>query len=255
MNESTHSLLGAYAVNAVSPEDRSAFESHLTICEDCAADLASLARVREALADAQAVAPPVHLRASVMEQIRRTPQMTPHARQAASVPAEDAEDAIAAVRDLTPPSQAPRRWWPRLAVAAASALLLATAAISLLNERESQQQQLALEREVMMVTSAPDAYSMDLALGASHVVMSSQMEAVVAMGKDVPMPAEGMAYQLWLVMDDGTPMPASTFVPQDGSFTAMIHTDMVDVSAIAVSVEPEGGSDVVTGDLVCVTEL
>ena len=67
----------------------------------------------------------------------------------------------------------------------------------------------------MMVASAPDAHAMDLALGQAHLVMSDKMGAVVAMGQDAPMPADGMEYQVWLMMDDGASMPGPMFMPYE----------------------------------------
>jgi len=134
-------------------------------------------------------------------------------------------------------------------LAAASVLVLGAAGIGISTQNSREQHQLALvsEKEMMMVTTAPDAHSMDLDLGASHLVMSAKMDGVVAMGQEAPMPSKGMEYQLWLMMDDGSPMPGPTFMPEDnGEFVTMMHTSFDDVAGIMITQEPMGGSTVPT---------
>ena len=65
----------------------------------------------------------------------------------------------------------------------------------------------------MMVASAPDTASMDLDLGAAHLVVSERMGEVAAMRYGAPMPTKGMEYQRWLVMDDGSAHPGPTIMP------------------------------------------
>jgi anti-sigma-K factor RskA len=225
MSEEVHSLVAAYVVDGLDSVERESFEAHLSSCEDCRAEVAELTDITATLAGAAAVEPPATLKARVFDAIAQTPQETP-------VPS---------------PSQAgtaaPARRWGRLALVAASLLVLASAGVVGGTVWHERSQDLALEQDVMMVTSAPDAHSMDLELGASHLVMSERMGAVVVMGQDAPAPTDGMEYQLWLVMDDGSTMPGPTFMPaSDGDFMAMMRTGFDDVSGFAVTEEPMGGS-------------
>ncbi|WP_062208236.1 anti-sigma factor [Demequina oxidasica] len=273
MNDNVHSLLGPYLVNAVSPAERDDFESHLATCEDCRDEVASLRDVTTTLAEAEAVSPPASLRARVMAEASRTAQLPPLAdtTDANDVAATDntataiTADAAAAQSSSTPEpvpasasvthisdakrSRPARRRNAFIGVAAASVLILGAAGIGLStqNSRDEHAQELAVEKELMMVTTAPDAYSMDLDLGASHLVMSAKMDGVVAMGHDAPMPDKGMEYQLWLMMDDGKSMPGPTFMPEgDGEFVTMMHSSFDDVEMIYVTQEPMGGSDAPT---------
>src|SRR6187431_2567687 len=103
-----HALMGPYVVGALTPAERSEFEAHLAVCEECAAEAASLETAVATLADAEAASPPASLRARVMLEASKTPQVTPGVTQV---------DEVGARRS--------RRWLPRAALAAASVLVLA----------------------------------------------------------------------------------------------------------------------------------
>ena len=236
--DDAHSLLGPYVIGAVDEADRATFEQHLRTCADCRAEVAELADVVDTLVDAEAVAPPASLRAHVMESIAVTPQLPPSAAPRAR--------AVVAVR---------RYRWPL--AGAAAALAVAVGGVSMvLGTGRGTNEASALERDVMMVSSAPDAHSMDLALGSSHLVMSEHMQGVAVMGQGAPAPSKGMEYQLWLILDDGRQLPGPTFMPDaDGEFMAMMHADFADVTQFAVTEEPHGGSPSPTGKPVALISL
>ncbi|WP_062377108.1 anti-sigma factor [Demequina pelophila] len=245
MTDNVHGLLGPYAVDAVTPAERAAFEAHLPTCEECRLELASLLETAAVLGEAEAATPPPSLRGRVLDEVARTAQVPPSIENGTGA---SSLDTVAEART--------RRRWPRLALAAAGALVLALGGVvggSILADRNAE---LALEKEAMMVASAPDAHSMDLDLGRSHLVMSDRMASAVVMGDDCPYPKDGMEYQLWLVMDDGTKMAGPTFMPDDdGAYMTLVDTDMDGLAAIAVTVEPRGGSEQPTSDEVAVVEL
>ena len=252
MIDNVHSLLGPYMVNAVSPAEHTDFESHLVACEDCRDEVASLADVTATLADAEAVAPPLSLRQRVLAEASRTPQLPPldtaktsHAADATvQSPPEPATASADApnIKDVerNRPARHRRAF---IGIAAASVLILGAAGIGL-SLQGSRNQAVSTEKELKMVTTAPDAHSMDLDLGAAHLVMSDKMDGVVAMGQAAPMPQDGMEYQLWLMMDDGKSMPGPTFVPEEGGeFITIMHTSFDDVAGFMVTQEPMGGSE------------
>ena len=61
MND-VHTLVGAYAVDAVDDVERAAFERHLLDCQTCRLELASLREAAVLLAAVEQVEPPVRLR-------------------------------------------------------------------------------------------------------------------------------------------------------------------------------------------------
>jgi hypothetical protein len=72
-----HTLAGPYAMDAISAPDRVRFERHLTRCEDCAREIASLREATARLAAAAAVSPPPALKARVMAAAAATRQRPP----------------------------------------------------------------------------------------------------------------------------------------------------------------------------------
>lgn len=242
MNDTTgdaHSLLGPYLLGAVDDLERATFVRHLEGCSDCRDEVAHMSDVIATMVDAEATAPPASLRGKVMDEVARTPQVPPLTHE----------------RAVT--TRAPRRRlrWPLAGAAAAAAIAVAAVGMLLSNASDGPDTS-AMERDVMMVSSAPDAHSMELGLGASHLIMSERMQSVALMGQDAPMPADGMEYQLWLVMDDGNLMPGPTFMPDhDGEFMAVMHTGFEGVTTFEITEEPHGGSGLPTGDIVAMVNL
>jgi anti-sigma factor RsiW len=99
MTDNLHTLLGPYALDAVSPEEHEAFEQHLHTCAACREELEGLQATAARLGAAAAAAPSAELRDRVMDAIARTPQERP--RVATVMPGPW------------------RRWAPRMAAAAA----------------------------------------------------------------------------------------------------------------------------------------
>ncbi|WP_225755018.1 anti-sigma factor [Actinotalea sp. Marseille-Q4924] len=75
-DDDVRSLLAAYALDAVDDDERRAVEDLVARDADAAAELDELRAVAAAIADADAVAPPPALRATVLDQIARIPQLT-----------------------------------------------------------------------------------------------------------------------------------------------------------------------------------
>lgn len=237
MEHQAHTLLAAYVLDAVDADEREAVEAHLAECADCRADAAALRETAADLAEADATAPPASLRASVMDRVAQTPQLAP-ATQPTPAP----------VRGRRPR----RTTW--LVAAAAVAVTGVGASWGLLNSRGDSAG--TLERDVIAVASAPDAHTMEIALGDSHLVMSDRMDEVAVMGHEAPMPADGMEYQLWLVLEDGTYMPGPTFMPDhDGDVMTLADLHDEKVMGFTITEEPMGGSEEPSGDMVAEVSL
>ena len=80
------SLLGAYALDAVDPDERAAVEHLVATDPSAAAELAQLTAVAATLGDAVAGEPPAALRASVLAAITDVPQLGPPHRPGADPP-------------------------------------------------------------------------------------------------------------------------------------------------------------------------
>ena len=212
-----HELVGAYALDALSDDERDAFEAHLATCEQCQAELSSLADVLDALAD-DGAAPDVP--AGLSKRIAAELAVT----------AQDGVVAGAPIADVVP--LRPRRLGRILAVAAASVAVLAIAASAFVT--------LNKPSESDRIRAASDV--VELPTGISDVsVFVSEAAGGIAVEGDMPAPAAGKEYQLWVVPADGSaPIPGPTM--GGGETDAAWLTNLDGAGAIAVSLEPEGGS-------------
>ncbi len=85
MTADIHALSGAYALDALPDDERSAFEAHLAQCEPCRTEVRELQETATRLAEGTELAPPPHLRERVMTAVARTRQDSPLDAAAAPV--------------------------------------------------------------------------------------------------------------------------------------------------------------------------
>lgn len=267
MSNTIHDWTGAYAAHSLDEADRAEFEAHLADCAPCREEVAS---VQEALAlldtaDAGTDLPevPAGLGGAVMEQVAQTPQeRAPEhlAVRRSETGGAGAAQTAASTRpagrggDSRRPagragSSRPRRG-SRLLLAAAAVLAVAAVGVgAVLSIATPRGEMVALANEVR---EAPDAVTVSLGVGDAQLVYSNEVGAFAATGTAPELDA-GLAYQLWVVREDGTIGAGPTF--EDGNFTAAHRQQLDGVSAIAVSVEPEGGSEQPTTDPIAAAEL
>ena len=67
------------------------------------------------------------------------------------------------------------------------------------------------------------------------------------MTEGLPAPSEGEVYEAWLLRD-GVPEPAGLFESHHGTAAMPIEGSIEDADALAVTVEPSGGSSVTTSE-------
>jgi len=243
-----HELVGAYALDALSDDERAAFEAHLATCDACQAELASFADAVDGLADdGESSEVPAGLAERIAAELAVTPQDAASAATAgapsgavADAAAEPQPDPATVIADVVPMRR--RRAPMLLAVAAACVAVLAIATTLVLS--------LNRPSDTDRIRAASDVVEVEL--GISDVtVFVSQSEGGIAVEGDMPAPAEGKEYQLWVVPADGSaPIPGPTM--GGGETDAAWLTDLEGAGAIAVSLEPEGGSTTPTEVLAAV---
>ncbi|GMA36969.1 hypothetical protein GCM10025876_31730 [Demequina litorisediminis] len=87
-------------------------------------------------------------------------------------------------------------------------------------------------------------------------MVSAEQGSVALLGSAAPLPDDGTEYQVWLVMADGSVLPGPTFVPHDdGTYVAVAEGDIDALAAVALTVEPSGGSEAPTTDPFSVSEM
>lgn len=234
---SIHLLTGAYALDALPDDECRTFVAHLATCETCATETAELMATAARLAFLTERPAPVQLRAAVLRAVERTPQLSP----VEATP-------LAGVVDLDSRRSTRRRWVSAVGGVLAAAAAIAGAVFVLGDEGDP----------VGDILAAGDAqtYSGDVDGGGhASVVVSDAENGGVITFDGLPDPGQGMAYQMWLLDGDAEPAPEDTFDPSAGGSATVLLEGAADVDAVAVTIEPAGGSQVPTQPVIAVIEL
>lgn len=283
MNPDRHTMTGAYAVGALSGEERRAFESHLAECAECAQEVGEFEATAARLGAAEETVPPPRMRAAVLERISQVRQLPPDIEGDGGLPVGPGPEPGAGPDagspdvgpDAAPPSPPPsgpiplqdrqrrasgRRSLSTWIASAAAAVLLAIAAalgavsVNLNNELADLR---AESGEVSRVLAAPDARTVSASVGAgwSSVVFSEQLGRAVFAAAGLDEPPDGRTYQLWYVGAQGA-RSAGLFQPDaNGEVTQLLEGDLADAQAIAFTVERAGGSAQPTSPPLAALEL
>src|SRR3954447_26789322 len=115
MSSDVHTLSGAYALDALTPEEAEEFAQHLARCESCRVEVREIEEAAARMGAAEAKVPPPELKPRVLAAIDRTPQLRPRT----------AEQGTAA-RSSVPSRRTggPRRWLTWVGSAAAAVVLI-----------------------------------------------------------------------------------------------------------------------------------
>lgn len=106
MSTDLHLLSGAYALDALSEDERAEFEAHLAVCEACREEVAEMQATLGDVGSAFEEAPPAGLKNRVLAQIDQTPQDAPLEPRAPSADAEGSSELLAFPTEPEPGSPA-----------------------------------------------------------------------------------------------------------------------------------------------------
>jgi anti-sigma-K factor RskA len=236
-----HTLAGAYAMDAVPPADRAAFERHLASCEPCRQEVRGLREATAALASATAVQPPDGFREAVLRTAGQTRQFPP----ATAAPPAPWRVPRWQGRDL-------RGWRPRLglvlagAVACVLAVVAVVAGISAYGMHSRLDQDQGHDHAVAMVLGAPDATMMSAPVttgGTATVVMSHRERALVFTAADLRVLPSSESYELWLMGPAGSRPAGMISMSGSGKMAGpMVVSGLSAGDKVGVTVEPAGGS-------------
>jgi anti-sigma factor RsiW len=218
-----HTLLGAYALDALSGADRARFTRHLSACESCRQEARGLAEATARLAAGVVASPPDRMRERVLAAAARTRQLPP-------------------LTGGTPPW--PGRRWGVAVACGLFAVALAFGGIALNTQHQLSQEQ-AHTRAIAAVLNAPDATMMTARAvtgGTATVVMSHLDHALVFTAARLPALPSSRRYQLWL-MGAGGARPAGMLpAPHQGVTAPVVVTGLTAGEKVALTVEPSGGA-------------
>ncbi|MGW5874958.1 anti-sigma factor [Nocardiopsis terrae] len=232
LNQDLHTLSGAYALNALTPTESVRFEDHLADCDSCVQEVRGFTETSALLASATARTPPAELRERVLEEVARTRQLAP------------------APERLPEPR---RRGWPwalGLALAACLAAVLALGAL-VVEQRRQVDELRANEQQIAAVISAPDAVSTSAQPmeGVNVTVVHSESLGNLVFSAHGLEQLHDEDYQLWLTRDDGTVYSAGLISVDDSGFVLPVLAEPDELTeGVAVTIEPEGGSEQPTAE-------
>lgn len=220
METGIHELTAGYALDALDPEERSAYEAHLPDCDQCREELTSFWQTTEALAvAASGPAPSPDLRDRILAGARAERQVVVpfESRQGRSVPVLAAAAAAAAVVAL-----GVGLWASRLS-----------------SDLDDARSALERERATAAVLADPAARTVGLEAGEGRLVVSLDGQAVLVLDGLDPAPA-GKTYEMWII-EDGTPARAGLFPGRNGTDIEGLDGTVAEGDVVAVTVENEGG--------------
>jgi anti-sigma-K factor RskA len=241
-----HTLVGAYAMDAISTKDRDRFERHLAGCEECAQEIASLRETTALLGAAAAEPLPPGLKERVMAAATMTRQQPP---------ADEAEAGPNTRRGRAPAQAGP--WlrslaWPgRLALAAGGAVAAAVLAVAVVFgvANGSMQQQLdqaqTSSQQIAAVLTAHDAVMMAGPVaggGTATIVMSHSRQALVFTAQGLRALPASRSYELWLIGPAGTRPVGMLPAGRHGMTGPVIASGLRQGDHLALTDEPAGGS-------------
>lgn len=269
-----HSNAELYAVGGLDASEVAEFEQHLDQCDDCREEVATMREITSSMSQAVAADPPAALRASVLAEIASTPQVA-----ALSAPGRHARagtDAPSAASELTAPAAAAaspepasnvlplrRSWGSRASAIVAAAAVLGAIGVggwAIQDRNDARDQNEAASAKVEQLTtllSATDVQAVSAQTssgGNATVVRSTSKQQALLVTADLPALDSGRVYEAW-TFEGETAVPAGTFRADAAGATHELPTAAVDSAVIALTVEPEGGSDQPTTEPVVVINL
>jgi anti-sigma-K factor RskA len=233
METGIHELTAGYALDALEPDERRAYEAHLSGCETCQEELASLSDVTEALAvAASGPVPRPELRERILGAAHAEPQVVVpfESRSRRSVPVLSAVAAVAAV----------------------IAVGLGVWATQLSGDLDEARSALDSQRELAVVLADPEARTVALEQGQGRLVVDPDGRAVLALRGLGPAPA-GKTYEVW-VMEAGVPTRAGLFAGRHDADLVRVEEAVDDGDVVAVTIEAAGGVDAPTTQPIVASE-
>ena len=147
-----------------------------------------------------------------------------------------------------------------VALAGAAMLVVGLFSWSMLLQGEVQDLQGRVQGLQGQVQDQPQGPQM-IALGGAGTEQGARAELVTLEGDRAILVAENMppvpedkTYQIWVIKGDN-PQPSGLFEPKGGSIAAVVEKPIEGADAVAVTVEPEGGSPKPTTDPMLVGEV
>jgi anti-sigma factor RsiW len=214
-----HELSAGYALDALDPAERAAFEAHLEGCKPCQEELASFWEVTGGLAvAADGPIPSPALRERILDSARAEQQ---------NVVSIDSRRRVSPILASV------------TAIAAAVAIGLGIYAMSLNSQLDDSRSALSAQETAAAVLADSNTTSVPMNGASGKVVVNEAGSAVLVLNA-LPAAPSGKTYQAWVITDD-TPVSAGVFAPAGDRAVVPIPQTVPAGSVVAVTIEPNGG--------------
>lgn len=233
MNVDSHSLVGAYAVDALDDAERASFEVHLAECAMCRAEVASLRATAVELSLLTDTPAPARVKDAVMSQIRTVRPLPPERSGPAAEPGPSTPASLEEHRRR----RGPVAWL----LAAAAAAVLAVGGLVWSPWDQGAPQLTAVER----VLRAPDAQRVERQVGpaTATIVRSRSLGQAVIVADRMGEAPQGKDYQLWF-QDNAGAMHSAGLMPHRSAerVSVVLQGDAATATGVGITLEPAGGS-------------
>jgi anti-sigma-K factor RskA len=272
---------GAYALNALTEEEKLEFEAHLAESPTTRNEVTEMAETAALLGlSVTPITPSPELKSNLMAMLASTPQLPKQtsAERAAELNSAMARESPAAsgqtpatvvpVFESAPAAPVPStelsdrataktqaRWFNRpliaiTAVAAALALIVGgSSVVNLVNDATYQQQQ---ADQLAQITTSEDMQQSVAAVstgGTATLMWSEELGKSVVVADGLPDLSNDETYELWYINGEGTPTAAGLFdMEGSDSVWRVLEGEMQAGDTVGVTVEPKGGSEQPTTD-------
>jgi anti-sigma-K factor RskA len=253
-DDDVRALLGAYALDAVDDGERRAVERLVATDADAARELADLQAVAARLGSAVAAEPPAGLRASVLDAVAREGRPAGDAGPTGAVPSSADESVptgpgslgaplaepsgLPATSHRAPKPRGAQRWW-----SLAAAVVIGAAVPSALLVQQHQRAEDAANQQQALADVLRDPSAVlvhgDVAGGGTATAVLTDDDALFS-ATGLPALADGKVYQLWVV--NGDEAASAGVLSADGGSVRRLADDFSSGDALAMTVEPAGGS-------------
>jgi anti-sigma-K factor RskA len=256
-------LLAAWALSAVDEDERRRVEARLRIDPVLRAEADAMLRAVDRLGALESAAPPAELRDRVLGAVAAESRADRPGSAGARPGAWSAGAGAAGPEDADAPTslrdhrarRRPGRRRARAAVAATAAAAAAAAAVLFLAQPwqeagvTQREQSVAIE-QVLEQDGARQETAPVSGGGTVEVARAPSGETVVA-ARDLPAPEGDRVYQVWILEGEQAPQSAGLLDLDDGLALVRL-SEVPPAAALAVTVEPAGGSPAPTTDPVVV---
>ena len=260
-HDALRELTGAYALGALSAEEKRALETHLASCAECAAEVRAFGDVARGLDQAvPQIDPPASLRGRVIARVESLaaksavppvvsrPQSSE--RSSGAVWLALAASLIAGVLGFYVLSLRDRV--QVLQGELVDARKRAAAAELVVQTMEKRADALQRTSDIVRAADVVDFRLQGQGLGktASGRAFVSRSRGVVFIAQNLPPLEPGKTYQLWVIPEGESPLSAGIFAPDSGGVASITTAlNVPNPKTVAVTIEPAGGVPAPTGDI------